>query len=142
MVMLGINRIVVTDGLINAKVVFDMRASDVDRRQATASMYDKTNLNTTTSVSASYGGWFSPVNAKLNSTTSYDHMATVGSAVSETSTSEEELKAKLSGEVRVNFKSDYFPKEKLANPQMIAAIQGNAKPVETTPAAAPAAQKA
>ena len=28
MVMLGINRIVVTDGLINAKVVFDMRATD------------------------------------------------------------------------------------------------------------------
>ena len=28
MVMLGINRIVVTDGSINAKVVFDMRASD------------------------------------------------------------------------------------------------------------------
>jgi hypothetical protein len=30
--------------------------------------------------------------------------------------------------VRVNFKSDYFPMEKMASPQMIAAIQGNSKP--------------
>src|SRR5262249_4618254 len=32
MVMLGINRIVVTDGTINAKVVFDMRADDKAKR--------------------------------------------------------------------------------------------------------------
>jgi hypothetical protein len=141
MVMLGINRIVVTDGLINAKVVFDMRASDVARRQASASMYDKSQLSNTTSVSAKYGGWFTPVSANVNSTTSYDHVATVESSVNESSESKAELKAKLSGEVRVNFKSDYFPMEKLANPQMIAAIQGNAKPVET-PAPPAAAAKA
>lgn len=140
MVMLGINRIVVTDGLINAKVVFDMRASDIARRQATASMYDKTNLSTTTSVAASYGGWFSPVSGKINNTTSYDHMTTVGSSVNETSESKAELSAKLTGEVRVNFKSDYFPMEKLANPEMIAAIQGNAKPAEKPSAAAAAAK--
>jgi hypothetical protein len=40
MVMLGINRIVVTDGSINAKVVFDLRASDTARRSSTASMQD------------------------------------------------------------------------------------------------------
>jgi hypothetical protein len=141
MVILGINRIVVTDGLINAKVVFDMRASDVARRQASASMYDKYQLSNTTSVSAKYGGWFTPVSANVNSTTSYDHVATVESSVNESSESKAELKAKLSGEVRVNFKSDYFPMEKLANPQMIAAIQGNAKPVET-PAPPAAAAKA
>ena len=43
-----------------------------------------------------------------------------------------EVKAKLTGEVRVNFKSDYLPMDKLATPQMIAAIQGNATPVEHT----------
>ncbi len=36
MVMLGINRIVVTDGLINAKVVFNFRASDEAQREARA----------------------------------------------------------------------------------------------------------
>ena len=41
MVMLGINRIVVTDGSINAKVVFDMRASDKAKRDYTASMHDR-----------------------------------------------------------------------------------------------------
>ena len=38
MVMLGINRIVVTDGLINAKVVFDFRASDQATARARASL--------------------------------------------------------------------------------------------------------
>lgn len=40
MVMLGINRIVVIDGTINAKVVFDMRAEDKPKRQYKASMTD------------------------------------------------------------------------------------------------------
>jgi hypothetical protein len=57
-------------------------------------------------------------------------VATVQSAVEESSESRAEVKAKLSGEVRVNFKSDYFPMERLASPQMIAAIQGNATPPE------------
>jgi hypothetical protein len=48
------------------------------------------------------------------------------------------MKAKLTGEVRVNFKSDYFPMEKLASPAMIAAIQGNSTPVD--PNAPPAAR--
>lgn len=37
MVMMGINRIVVTDGLINAKVIFDIQAKDTTTRKATAS---------------------------------------------------------------------------------------------------------
>jgi hypothetical protein len=40
-VMLGINRIVITDGSINAKVVFDMRASDKAKRNYAASMHDR-----------------------------------------------------------------------------------------------------
>ena len=31
--------------------------------------------------------------------------------------------------MRVNFKSDYLPLEKMATPEMIGAIQGNAAPV-------------
>ncbi len=136
MVMLGINRIVVTDGLIHAKVVFDMRASDVAARQAKASMYDKQQDTESVTTSASYGGWFSPVSASMTATASHDHMTTVQSSVDETSESKAALKANLTGEVRVNFKSDYFPMEKLANPQMIAAIQGNAVPPEKPAASA------
>ena len=130
MVMLGINRIVVTDGLIHAKVIFDMRASDTAARQARASMSDRKKDATKASMTVGYGGWFSPVSASSSVETSSEHVATVQSAVEDTSESKAEVKAKLSGEVRVNFKSDYFPMEKMASPQMIAAIQGNAQPPE------------
>lgn len=130
MVMLGINRIVVTDGLIHAKVIFDMRASDTATRQARASMADSKKDATKAAMNVSYGGWFSPVKASSSVETSSEHVATVQSAVEDTSESKAEVKAKLSGEVRVNFKSDYFPMDKMASPQMIAAIQGNAQPPE------------
>jgi hypothetical protein len=138
MVVLGINRIVVTDGLIHAKVVFDMKASDLAKRQARASMYDKREDTSATTAEFSYGGWFSPVSGSVTSTTTSDHVTTVESSVDETSESKAALKANLTGEVRVNFKSDYFPMDKLANPQMIAAIQGNAQPVEKPAPGAPA----
>lgn len=130
MVLLGINRIVVTDGMINAKVVFDMRASDKAQRRARASMFDRNQVTTQTNISASYGAWYSPVSMDMDSSINTDHVATVESSVDNTSESKAEVKAKLSGEVRVNFKSDYLPMEKMASPEMIAAIQGNAKPPE------------
>jgi hypothetical protein len=128
MVMLGINRIVVTDGLINAKVIFDMRASDTASRQATASMSDRQSTSLTNKIHMDAGGWMSPVNSSMDNEFKQEHVATVQSAVEDQSDSKAEVKAKLSGEVRVNFKSDYFPMEKMASPQMIAAIQGNSKP--------------
>src|SRR5262249_32747062 len=136
MVMLGINRIVVTDGLINAKVIFDMRASDTAQRTAKASMLDRKRDTSVQQISGSYGGWYSPINASYSSENTSEHVATVQSAVEDTSESKAEVKARLTGEVRVNFKSDYFPMDKMASPQMIAAIQGNAKPLEKAVAGA------
>jgi len=130
MVMLGINRIVVTDGLIHAKVIFDMRASDTAARHARASMVDQQKSSVKTDTKLKYGGWFSPWHGSVGIHTSNEHTATVQSSVDDTSESKAEVKAKLSGEVRVNFKSDYFPMDKMASPQMIAAIQGNAQPPE------------
>jgi hypothetical protein len=128
MVILGINRIVVTDGAINAKVVFDVRASDEAQRSAGASLYDRdTSYNKNTTVAGASFGWGGAASANTNVQT---HMTTVSSSVSEDSESKQEMKAKLTGEVRVNFKSDYFPMEKLASPGMIAAIQGNSTPVD------------
>ena len=128
MVMLGINRIVVTDGLINAKVVFDIRASDSARRVARASMADTAHDSFSQKTEVGYDSWFSPVSGSATEQSSSDHVATVQSSVEENSESKAEVKAKLTGEVRVNFKSDYFPMDKMANPQMIAAIKGNAVP--------------
>jgi hypothetical protein len=128
MVMLGISRIVVTDGSINAKVVFDMRADDTARRKYTASMHDETALRAKESVNTSFGAWYSPVSASMSAESEQSHVATVGSAVDESSESRAEVKAKLSGEVRVNFKSDYLPLEKMATPEMMSVIQGNSTP--------------
>ncbi|MBN3760742.1 hypothetical protein [Burkholderia sp. Ac-20365] len=128
MVMLGINRIVVTDGAITAKVIFDMRAEDRARRNYTASMYDEESQRAKQSLNASYGGWMSPIDASVSAEAEQAHVATVGSSVDETSESKAEVKAKLSGEVRVNFKSDYLPLEKMATPEMMSTIQGNSTP--------------
>ena len=148
MVLLGINRIVVTDGLINAKVMFDFRASDQARRRARASLYDsEASRNTNTSGGGFVMPWGGAASVNENE---QSHVTTVQSSVDENSESKADLKAKLTGEVRVNFKSDYFPMEKLASPGMIASIQGNATPFDPNPprpgapapAAAPAAAQA
>ncbi len=139
MVVLGINRIVVTDGLIHAKVVFDLQASDVAQRGAKASLYDK--KEDSSSSSAAIGGWLPiGIGGAAGSSSSSDHVTTVQSSLDETSESKAQVKANLTGEVRVNFKSDYFPMEKLASPEMISVIQGNAVP-KNKPAAPAAAAK-
>jgi hypothetical protein len=135
MVLLGINRIVVTDGAINAKVVFDLKASDQAQREARASLYDSkssSNVNRTRARVGSFG-W----GASTENVNEQRHRTTVSSSVDESSESKAEVKAKLTGEVRVNFKSDYLPMEKMATPGMIASIQGNATPFDlNTPAPA------
>lgn len=128
MVMLGINRIVVTDGLINAKVVFNFRASDDATRVARASLDDRqSSSNKNISAGGVHFPWGAAGSVNINE---QRHMTTVQSSVDENSSSSQEMKAKLTGEVRVNFKSDYFPMEKLASPGMIASIQGNATPFD------------
>jgi len=128
MVILGINRIVVTDGLINAKVVFDFRASDEMMRDANAGLTDTQSSMNRNTTKASIGLPWSGASTKNENV--QRHMTTVSSSVNEESESKQDMKAKLTGEVRVNFKSDYFPMEKLASPAMLAAIQGNSTPVD------------
>ena len=127
---MGINRIVVTDGSINAKVVFDMRASDQAKRHYTASMYDQETQRHKESISASYGSWYTPFDTDISAENEQTHVTTVGSAVDDSSESKAEVKAKLSGEVRINFKSDYLPMEKMATPGMMSVIQGNSLPFD------------
>ncbi len=136
MVMLGINRIVVTDGSITAKVKFDMRATDQAKRDYRASAYDRQSSRNR-KVSA-FGGSFLGFGGGQVSTNEQSHVATVSTAVNETSESQLELAAKMQGEVRVNFKSDYLPLEKMATPEMIGAIQGNSIPPPPRGAAQPA----
>lgn len=94
-------------------------------------------------MNAEYSSWYSPFSASASFEAAQDHVATVGSAVDETSEAKAEAKAKLSGEVRVNFKSDYLPLDKMATPEMMSVIQGNSTPYNPNkPAPAPAAPAA
>lgn len=136
MVMLGINRIVVTDGSITAKVKFDMRATDQAKRDYAASAYDR-QTSRNRNVSA-FGGSFLGFGGGSVNVNEQSHVATVSTSVDESSESKLELNAKLQGEVRVNFKSDYLPLEKMATPEMIGAIQGNAQPTAPPPSVAAA----
>lgn len=122
MVLLGINRIVITNGRINAKVVFDMRASDTASRTASAERDEMKSKQTSAGAVA-----FSPWGGGGVSTTS-KHMTTVKSAVNEQSDAKTEVSAQLSGEVRLDFKSETFPLERLADSASIANINQVAQP--------------
>lgn len=120
MVLLGINRIVVTDGLINAKVVFDIKANDSGTRQNNASMHDKQDRRR---VHGNHGGWGS----------SYDHnddrhTTVVQASSADQSESKLAMKAQLSGEVRVNFKSETFNLNQMASSAQIDTLNERAKP--------------
>ena len=121
MVLLGINRIVVTDGLINAKVLIDVRTTDVAERVNRASTYDSQDKRR---YRRDTGGWFSSV----TDTRSERSKTVVTSATDETSEAKAEAKAKLSGEVRVNFKSETFPLERLASQTQIDSLNQTAQP--------------
>jgi len=136
MVMLGINRIVVTDGSITAKVQFSMRSTDTAKREYRASAFDR-QTSRNKNVSA-FGGSFLGFGGGSVNVNEQSHVATVSTSNDEDSESKLEMDAKLQGEVRVNFTSDYLPLEKMATPEMIGAIQGNAAPAPPPRLATPA----
>jgi hypothetical protein len=150
MVLMGINRIVVTNGHINAKVVFDMRASDVAKRRAKAEMHDR--VHDTSAAFAMGGIALGPIAAMAGGFTSHDHVAEVSSAVDDSSESKAQVRAQLTGEVRMAFKSETFPLEKFADmmgltppkqPQPAAPAQAAApRRIAPPPAPAPAAAAA
>lgn len=112
MVLMGINRIVVTDGKIQASVVFDLNARDIVRRnQERATSFDE-NYRQRHNKTRKNGWWIfsteketdsSFLNVKTNVTTNQ----------TDESDSSLQLKTKLTGNVDLRFKSDYFPLEKM-----------------------------
>jgi hypothetical protein len=149
-ILMGINRIVVTDGKITAKIMYDFQARDTRslRRSAMASDYARDaqgNLAVTRAEEGEYdqGGDDTRSRDKDGSTNrdanyfakgkykySEQPVMTAMSTASEASDSQLQTRAQLAGAVEVNFKSDYLPLDKMATPGMIAAIQGNSTPVD------------
>jgi hypothetical protein len=163
MVMLGINRIVVTDGKISAKVMYDFQARDNMQFRRSAQRFDYGDQYATTGAgdyeSSTEGGERSSSYSKdagsqtTNRDGSYYSKGTYKTtsqpvlkmaSASQTSVDASlQTKASLAGTMEVNFKSDYLPLEKMANPESIAAIQMNAQPgMVKTMAARPPAQGA
>jgi hypothetical protein len=149
MVMMGINRIVVTDGKLTAKVMYDFQARDNMQFRKTAQQYDYSDHAVTTeSVTGGTIVRSGPTrnlvrypNGTIGETrrdgsfyTSGDYKSVSQPLIRMTSvtqtTADANLttKASLAGTMEVNFKSDYVPLDKLANPESIAAIQMNAQP--------------
>jgi hypothetical protein len=157
MVMMGINRIVVTDGKISAKVMFDFQAKDNRRYKFSATKFDHEknadgSLATTSTregtierkaedhsrgATSSYSKDSSEYTGATRDANYYakgDYKYSEQPVVKLTSTkqlmddSSLQTKAQLVGAVEINFKSDYLPMEKMATPENIAAIQMNAQP--------------
>lgn len=145
MILLGINRIVVTDGKISAKVLFEFNAASGRNLSRSAQAYDMArdrygNVQKTFESEGSYDqanktsneGGVITTDGFAKGTYKYQSRPIITAKSSATDNSTEMLKAKanLSGAVEVNFKSDYLPLDKMATPGMIAAIQGNSTPVD------------
>ena len=147
-VLMGINRIVVTDGKISAKIMYDFQARDTRSLRRSAVAYDyardvkailrhaRRQGEYDTGGESSYSRDKDNVNrdadwyAKGKYKYSEQPMMTAMSTATEASDSQLQTRAQLAGTVEVNFKSDYLPLEKMATPGMIAAIQGNSAPVD------------
>jgi hypothetical protein len=153
MVLMGINRIVITDGKISAKIMYDFTSKDTRSLRRSAQAFDYARgpdgqVQTTRSGEGEYdsGGKTERNRDRSKDTNTDDYSAdyyskgtykfedkpvlTAASMASEANDSQLQTKVQLAGAVEVNFKSDYLPLDKMATPGMIAAIQGNSTPVD------------
>jgi len=126
MVLMGINRIVITSGRINAKMGFRIDSKDHGTAQS-ASQFDFKN-ETTASAGGGLSSFFGGPSVETKNTVAYV------SSSKKDSSDDLDVHADLTGEVDLKFKSDYFPMERFANPQLMTLIQGNTpNPSANTP---------
>jgi hypothetical protein len=138
MVLMGINRIVITNGRINAKVVFDIHASDQADRQARASMSDASE-SSSAAVAAVAAPW-----GAAGGYSSTSHRTTVRSSINDSSESKADMNAKLSGDVLLAFKSETLPLERMLDPGGIQLLTSKSQPLPSSgrPGASPVASPA
>lgn len=157
MVLLGLNRIVVTNGKIAAKIMYDFNASSQRTlsRSANARDYARDSEGNLALLSQSEGEYDRGGNKSRSYDGSYESgkgtytgkydsdyytkgkykyaqkpVMTAMSVAGDTQTEQLTARANLMGQVEVNFKSDYLPLDKMATPEMMAAIQMRSKPVD------------
>lgn len=112
MVLMGINRIVVTDGKIQASCSFSIDTKDVLRRNQEIDTSFEQNYNKRHNKKKKNGWWIFS-NSKESERTRLNVKTDVDTNQTDESESKSQLKAKLTGNVDLRFKSDYFPLEKM-----------------------------
>ena len=157
MVLMGLSRIVVTNGKISAKIMYDFNASTqrslsrtamardyardaagnmqlIEDREEEVERTDKgkrTSDGTYESGKSTYTGTYdADYYTKGKYKYSQRPTMTAQSMASEVENDNFSAKASLAGQVEVNFKSDYLPLDKMATPEMMAAIQMRSKPID------------
>jgi len=126
MVLMGINRIVVTDGEIKATVTFDVQGRETASSTATAGIEDKqTHFDAASEYQYKRNNSF----WGTDSSGSGSHASEVNTRISTATANTEdksdaslEAKAKMTGYVQVKFKSETFPLERLASQTELAAV--------------------
>lgn len=129
MVLLGMNRVVVRDGSISAKVMFRAAASDAAGVQYATSSDPKAVANWGERGSETYAG----------------QTSTLVSTLAVNAQNESSVRADLFGEVKLNFVSETLPLERMVEPAKAALLQRHSPALRsaatapgTTPAATPA----
>jgi hypothetical protein len=133
-ILMGINRIIVTDGKINAKIRFQFSASE--NTQTRAQNFDYQNMGTVTTSEgqheyqrtgaqlASNGGY---QGGSIYSTGQYKSTSApdvrVSSQVDTASVGAVQASGQIMGEVSVNFRSETFPLEKMVNTDQMFQLQ-------------------
>ncbi|WP_433361234.1 hypothetical protein ACQPZX_28125 [Actinoplanes sp. CA-142083] len=125
MVLMGINRIVVTSGRVRAKLDFHIDASDTGRAE-TASSFDAKH------ESSASGGL---IGFHAGARTSVAYIQTAKQVASD----EINVNVDLSGELDLRFASQTFPLERFADTGLVAQIQGGTANPAGNPLAAPSA---
>jgi hypothetical protein len=137
MVMMGVNRLVVTNGTIEASCLFELNTRDEVRRR----MQQKRTSDWASQHAGEWGsegsysrsgsgflGLGDDTESKNSwySKGSYQNTANfnVSTTRSEDTTAKVDMHARLTGKVNVNFKSDYFPMEKMVDVMQINQIRG------------------
>ena len=116
MMLMGINRIVITSGRIYARMGFQINAQDLAQAES-ASQFDarhESNVHFGGGIANFFGG------PGGEATTSVAYV----SSKKANSSDSIDVHADLTGEVDLKFKSDYFPMERFAKPELMSMIMG------------------
>ncbi len=110
MVMMGLNRIVVTDGKIQAGVQFNLNTKTLAKRHYDRQHSFEYNQDTNRKTKK-LGFWF--LKPKVTETTDSTVNITTNHNLETDNERSQDLKVKMTGNVDLRFKSDYFPLEKM-----------------------------